>query len=883
MTTAHKGGAIRKHMAQRGYAGGGLLDTLKSAVGMQTSKQVMDAKVDAEMRKRERHGQQQEPAAAPAVAAASAPTDIFSKTLKRREAEAGLKNGGAIKGPAGAIRNLAQKKSPEGAKLKGPGTATSDSIPAVVVDTGEPINVATDERIASKMQNKALESEAKTQGYKDLDDKLEEMTGQPVGPTIKYTPGGKVKAAAAGMAPQDDLQLKSATPTSPYQQMDAKANDTGVAPGVVGDAPSPAGIMGSTGQTAPISNIPGYTPGMIQRSGMGLVGGQQVEGPSAMVPRREGDVSFSKGGAIRRKMMPGRGSDPHGIRMGAPGAGRGPIRAMADGASPEDLRKGDAVDRVNALGAATQSTNAPMPTLAQIGAASAPRSAAPAAPASREALVEQIPTGGAPGAGPTPATNAVRTGGAIRMISDAAAAAPSVPTPAAPAAPVQATAAPSSPGGAVRPTTAPASPGNPATLMGETGKNVGYGVTRFDVAGKSPLFTNVTDGAGMASNEKLINRGPVSEQNLGALAGIQKRQDIGDLARAQKAQYDAEVAGADKINNAPPVYDREAGVRLINDLTSQTSKAISNLSTRDRFGRLLPGNQQAIDAIIKQTMGDPREVHVADQKNRADTYRTDVLREGNHLSADATRYTADSNAGVQRARDQSTQEKLALEERKVNADLQQKARIEKLDDLIINGNPMQQKMAANQKAALMGKGMESGDGKPLNDTQSKALLFGSRMQASNEIFDKLSQAGKEFSTPGANGIAGGLVNLVNSKEGQQLDQAKRDFLNATLRRESGAVIGQTEFDNGNQQYFPQIGDAPEVIAQKRQNRLLAQQAILAEVPNSESRVSQVRNPQGQSQPAAANQPAQPTDAVAYAALPSGATYMTPSGEVRRKK
>lgn len=131
-------------------------------------------------------------------------------------------------------------------------------------------------------------------------------------------------------------------------------------------------------------------------------------------------------------------------------------------------------------------------------------------------------------------------------------------------------------------------------------------------------------------------------------------------------------------------------------------------------------------------------------------------------------------------------------------------------------------------------------GKPLNEGQSKALLFGTRMQAANEILDTLAEGGRTVSTPGANGIAGPAVNLVNSEQGQQLDQAKRDFLNAVLRRESGAVIAESEFDNGNKQYFPQVGDSPKVIAQKRDNRLLAQRGILAEVPDGEARVAQVR-------------------------------------------
>lgn len=139
---------------------------------------------------------------------------------------------------------------------------------------------------------------------------------------------------------------------------------------------------------------------------------------------------------------------------------------------------------------------------------------------------------------------------------------------------------------------------------------------------------------------------------------------------------------------------------------------------------------------------------------------------------------------------------------------------------------------------------KAGGGKPLTEGQSKALLFGTRMQASEKVLTDLEKSGKLFSTPGAGagfGI-GSAVNLINSKEGQQLDQAKRDFLTAVLRRESGAVIADTEFASGNQQYFPQIGDSKEVIAQKKANRELATRGILAEVPDSENRVAQVRGP-----------------------------------------
>lgn len=143
-----------------------------------------------------------------------------------------------------------------------------------------------------------------------------------------------------------------------------------------------------------------------------------------------------------------------------------------------------------------------------------------------------------------------------------------------------------------------------------------------------------------------------------------------------------------------------------------------------------------------------------------------------------------------------------------------------------------------------------GGGKPLTEGQAKDLLFGSRMTEANKVLDDLERDGKLFSTPGSRtgfGV-GSAVNLVNSSAGQKLDQAKRNFINATLRRESGAVIADSEFSNAEQQYFPQPGDSAEVIAQKRANRETAMRGILAGVPESETRVQKVLSDQKPARP-----------------------------------
>jgi hypothetical protein len=117
----------------------------------------------------------------------------------------------------------------------------------------------------------------------------------------------------------------------------------------------------------------------------------------------------------------------------------------------------------------------------------------------------------------------------------------------------------------------------------------------------------------------------------------------------------------------------------------------------------------------------------------------------------------------------------------------------------------------------------------LTDSQSNALAFGGRMQTSNQILSQMETQGTDLRQRLAEGIP--LVgNYLLTPEYQQYSQAKRDFVNAVLRKESGAAIAASEFENADKQYFPQPGDSPQVIEQKRKNRTLAAQLMMAGVP-----------------------------------------------------
>lgn len=174
-------------------------------------------------------------------------------------------------------------------------------------------------------------------------------------------------------------------------------------------------------------------------------------------------------------------------------------------------------------------------------------------------------------------------------IANAVAATP-VPTPAA-----STQFQPSKSYGDSQPATAPASAGASARLNGMDGVAVGNGVTRFNAAGKSPLFTNMTDAAGMASNEALTSRGPMSPQNQSAMDGIQARQDAGDSARQRMAQYNAEVAAAKAINDGQEAMQIQR-LALQGNRGAQAILAGNKTDATTRRGQDITASGQAVQA-----------------------------------------------------------------------------------------------------------------------------------------------------------------------------------------------------------------------------------------------------------------------------------------------
>lgn len=153
-----------------------------------------------------------------------------------------------------------------------------------------------------------------------------------------------------------------------------------------------------------------------------------------------------------------------------------------------------------------------------------------------------------------------------------------------------------------------------------------------------------------------------------------------------------------------------------------------------------------------------------------------------------------------------------------------------------------EKYKSDLKRQEEGAGLNPYASGKFNEGQGKAAAFADRMAEAEAVISQNENINSGI-TGGIGGavsstLPAGVGNIVASADRQKVNQAQRNFINSVLRKESGAVITESEFANARRQYFPQPGDSTEVISQKRQNRATATGGMMREAGPS------YRPPQG---------------------------------------
>jgi len=352
------------------------------------------------------------------------------------------------------------------------------------------------------------------------------------------------------------------------------------------------------------------------------------------------------------------------------------------------------------------------------------------------------------------------------------------------------------------------------------------------------LYSGATDPNTGAINYKKLTSGLAQMGRGDLIPDIQAHQ--ADLeakqAAAQKAQLEiAHTKLTDLVTSIARVNNAQQGISLAQkyiqegSLDPQKGEAIIaqiNAHPEAWKGKqrdLLMSTLDAKDQVSQQLEGDRFKY-----QQKHDTDVLNVEKRGQDIGAATTRRGQDISAAT------------------AAADRRQRASDNAAD--------------RNLKAQLEGP-----NGKPLTEAQSNAVLYAARMKNADRILAGLEKGGTR-STGHIKNAVGDVLGIVplgvgdklhdmsdsafnvfptalggpNSNQ-QSLDQAQRDFINATLRRESGASISPSEFASARRQYFPQAGDTKEVAQQKQRNRAIAIAGIRNAAGPGASQVDSIAN------------------------------------------
>lgn len=118
-------------------------------------------------------------------------------------------------------------------------------------------------------------------------------------------------------------------------------------------------------------------------------------------------------------------------------------------------------------------------------------------------------------------------------------------------------------------------------------------------------------------------------------------------------------------------------------------------------------------------------------------------------------------------------------------------------------------------------------GKPLTEGESKDTVYATRAQGALPDIDKYGEA-----LAGAvdNAASATIGNVATSKEFQLAQNAGNEFLQAILRKDTGAAITTQEMEEYGKTYLPSFGDKPETLERKKTARRRALEAMKAGMP-----------------------------------------------------
>lgn len=314
----------------------------------------------------------------------------------------------------------------------------------------------------------------------------------------------------------------------------------------------------------------------------------------------------------------------------------------------------------------------------------------------------------------------------------------------------------------------------------------------------------------------------------------QARSEVGRLEEGIKNFAPTMEAKDVRMEVPPPIYD-------LPEEPQNFQPTLADRFAGDPLSRSAKANQQK-DARMQQQIGQVGQF----MQNQATPNRGDEAQVMEQRQA-----YQDQLKGLEDAKNQ-----LQLLEAKQQAELDKpdtrpqtaeefaKSRAKNINKLI-EDNPL---AASTIYSLLMGP---KADAPKLDAEARKAVGFADRMDNAEA---ELSKVMENFDPSGSfQGLASVMPNIAKSEERQMYEALALDWITANLRRESGAAIGEKEYENDLKKYFPAAGDSAETVKLKESLRQQAVKSIMGPIQSSYPTLS----PSGTSRVSPAQQSGQP--------------------------
>lgn len=308
--------------------------------------------------------------------------------------------------------------------------------------------------------------------------------------------------------------------------------------------------------------------------------------------------------------------------------------------------------------------------------------------------------------------------------------------------------------------------------------------------------------------------------------GLMKGLD--SLTATPEARMQLRMAGGQSVPTATAIYDVQSQAEdkaLARQQAAAQQAALAQMAGQDFTQGFNPDVMRGLisSGMTKEAM------QYYKATNEKQTMQPVTLPDGTVMGYDkySNTMTPAQMAGQQAAGNWQTEYEMPVSD--MMGGLSPKGQLEAEKAQIAAGAPLtryQQEQLEEQKARREQDRINKEQDRLLNPNEGQSKSFG--------FLERMAQAEQNLSSipldpfvSRTNSVLSALPfgNSMVSDDYQRAKQAETDFITAVLRKESGAAIGEAEYERERTKYFPIAGDTPAVIKQKAESRAAAMRGM----------------------------------------------------------